>query len=49
MLIRYDNKVVDETDQWKIYVSHPKMFPDASITDEFLNLKGINRLRRILR
>ena len=31
-----------------IYVSHPKMFPDASHTvNDFSNLKGIKRLRRV--
>ena len=39
-------KDVSANDRYKIYVSHPKMFPPALAVDEVGNLKGINRLRR---
>ena len=38
---------ISSNNRWKIFVSHPKMFPDGSNTDEIGNLKGINRLRRV--
>ena len=44
-------RIVHNTNDAYIYVSHPKMFPDATNTgagqDELGNLKGVNRLRRV--
>jgi hypothetical protein len=38
---------VSANNRYKIYVSHPKMFPNGNVVDAFGNLKGINRLRRV--
>jgi hypothetical protein len=40
-------RIVQNTNDAHIYVSHPKMFPNAPSADEVGNLKGIQRLRRV--
>lgn len=40
-------RIVQNTNDAHIYVSHPKMFPNAPSADDVGNLKGIQRLRRV--
>ena len=40
-------RILQNTNDAYVYVSHPKMFPPAPAVDEIGNLKGIQRLRRV--